>query len=633
MILFHGQNRGLLSSNDQLALELQIAADKSYSIDPNNPAGFLINSRVGPPATFSRASGATEVDSAGRVVFSNENFALYSNEIILNRGWNIGSATSTLSGAAPLGGNAYIIAETTDNAFHNCAPNGSTTSAGAIVTMQGMIYTGSIFVKKVEGNIDWIQITMGSVGFGITQYANFNIGNGTVGNFANLAPGTVPTIESYGDGWYRVSIAAVATANVTNSIAFSLGFINNTNGTVRLPVYAGSPANRVFAAMGQFQRNSFTGPYILTTTSPRFAPSFYHDPTSLQSRGLYTEEGRTNIVRQSEAFVTTWTTAAITISSNVVTSPSGELTADRLIDNTVATPHGIAQNVTYTAVPHTFSLYAKAGTRNWIRLGFGNPTPDNVWFDLANGTIGTIAAGFSASMQNSGNGWWRCIVTRTPTAGSLSTYMRIASADGNISYPGTGTGDVYLWGAQVEAGPFATRYNPTTNANAIRSVDVCDINGTGFAEMYNPLEGTLCVSAIFNAPINYTASQMLVDINDTTALNRLRIFRQGSTGYPFLNNSSNSTDTNVSIATSTAVQPFVPQKYSVGFKNNDYAFYANNTLIGTDTDGAMPLSCTALTIGDASSGFASRLYTNGIISSIRYYRRRLPNPKLQALTT
>ena len=637
-MMFQQQVYGLLSSNDQLALELQIAADKSYRIDPNNPSGVLINSRVGPPATFARASGATEIDSAGRVVFSNENFALYSNEIILNRGWNLGATTSTLSGSAPLSGNAYLIAETTDNAFHNCAPNGSTTSAGAIVTMQGMIYTGSIFVKKIEGNIDWIQITMGSVGFGITQYANFNIGNGTVGNFANLAPGTVPTIESYGDGWYRVSIAAVAAANVTNSIAFSLAFINNTNSNVRLPVYAGNPANRVLAAMSQFQRNSFTGPYILTTTSPIFAPSFYHDLTSLRSRGLYTEEGRTNIIQQSEAFGTTWTTAAATVSSNVAIAPSGDLTADRIIENTTNAAHGITQTITYTAVPHTFSIYAKAGTRNWIRLGFGNAGADNAWFNLQTGEIGTVSPVFAAvgsfvDIQNAGNNWWRCSVTRTPPAGALQTYFRTASADAVISYPGNGTGDVYVWGAQLEVGAFPTRYIPTTNASSIRAVDVCDINGTGFAEMYNPLEGTLCVSATFNAPVSYTPSQMLVDINDTTEANRLRIFRANTTGYVFFNNTSNSTQ-NVSLGgVATLAQRFIPQKYAVGFKQNDFVFYANNELIGVDNNGAMPLSATTLTIGDASIGFPPpRLYANSVISSIRYYRRRLPNPKLEVLS-
>jgi hypothetical protein len=391
--------------------------------------------------------------------------------------------------------------------------------------------------------------------------------------------------------------------------------------------------------MGQFQRNSFTGPYILTTTSPRFAPSFYHDPTSLQSRGLYTEEGRTNIVRQSEAFGTTWTQAAVIVASNDEISPSGDRTAERLIENTVLTPHGVAQNITYTATPHTFSIYAKAGTRNWIRLGFGNPGSDSVWFDLANGVIGTRSPAFSTasslvSMENVGNGWWRCAVTRIPTAGSLSTFLRMAIEDNTITYTGNGTGHVFIWGAQVEAGAFVTRYIPTTTANVVRGVDVCDINGSGFAEMYNPLEGTLCVSAIFNAPKTYATAQMLVDINDTTVLNRLRIFRQASTGYPFLNNSSNSTDSNVSIGgVSSIAESGIIQKYSAGFKQNDYAFYANNELIGVDNAGDMPISPTTLTIGDASSGFASRLYTNGIISSIRYYRCRLPNPKLQALTT
>jgi hypothetical protein len=112
----------------------------------------------------------------------------------------------------------------------------------------------------------------------------------------------------------------------------------------------------------------------------------------------------------------------------------------------------------------------------------------------------------------------------------------------------------------------------------------------------------------------------------------LRIFRSGASGQAFLNNTSNNI-ANVSIGTiSSTAESNILQKYSAGFKQNDYAFYANNTLIGTDTNGAMPISPTTLTIGDAAVGFTPRLYTNGIISSIRYYRRRLPNPKLQALT-
>jgi hypothetical protein len=65
---------------------------------------------------------------------------------------------------------------------------------------------------------------------------------------------------------------------------------------------------------------------------------------------------------------------------------------------------------------------------------------------------------------------------------------------------------------------------------------------------------------------------------------------------------------------------------------DDYAFYINNSQIGTDNLGAMPISVTTFTIGDASAAFSPRLYLNGTISAIRYYRKRLPNAKLQALT-
>jgi hypothetical protein len=85
------------------------------------------------------------------------------------------------------------------------------------------------------------------------------------------------------------------------------------------------------------------------------------------------------------------------------------------------------------------------------------------------------------------------------------------------------------------------------------------------------------------------------------------------------------------ITSVSAVQPLVTNKYSAGFKLDDYAFYLNNAQIGTDNLGAMVVSPTTLTIGDASAG-GVRQYTNGTISAIRYYRKRLPNAKLQALT-
>jgi len=246
------------------------------------------------------------------------------------------------------------------------------------------------------------------------------------------------------------------------------------------------------------------------------------------------------------------------------------------------------QTRTVTAVAHTLSFY---GT-------------------------GTVVLSGVAIAIVTGAGAYPTRTTRTftPTAGSL-----IMTVTGSVTQ------------AQLEAGSFPTSYIPTTTASAIRSADVCSITGADFTSFYNPLEGSLFTSAIFNAPVAYTTGQILLDINDTTTTNRLRYFRNPTAGAPgFANTSAGSL--NVSIGSALVLQPSVTQKYSAGFKLDDYAFYVNNVQIGTDNLGTMLVSPTTMTIGDASAGVA-RQYVNGTIAAIRYFRKRLSNAKLQTLTT
>jgi len=244
------------------------------------------------------------------------------------------------------------------------------------------------------------------------------------------------------------------------------------------------------------------------------------------------------------------------------------------------------QAQTVTAVAHTLSFY---GT----------------------GTV-VLSGAAIATVVGSGVYPTRTTLTFIPTAGGLTL---------------TVTGTVQF--AQLEAGRFATSYIPTTTASVIRSADVCSISGSDFSGFYNSLEGSLFTSVIFNTPTSSATGQLVVDINDTTTTNRLRYFRNPTTGISGFANTSGST-TNVSLA-GAVLQPFVMQKFSAGFKLNDYAFYVNNSQAGVDNLGALLVSPTTLTIGDASAG-AARQYLNGTISSLRYYKKRLPNEKLQALT-
>jgi hypothetical protein len=74
----------------------------------------------------------------------------------------------------------------------------------------------------------------------------------------------------------------------------------------------------------------------------------------------------------------------------------------------------------------------------------------------------------------------------------------------------------------------------------------------------------------------------------------------------------------------------IPFKAGVAYAIDDYQGSFNGTLGGVDTNtgGTIPNS-TSLSIGNLNNGN----FLNGTISSIRYYKKRLPNAKLQTLTT
>jgi hypothetical protein len=355
---------------------------------------------------------------------------------------------------------------------------------------------------------------------------------------------------------------------------------------------------------------------------------FDHDPVTLACKGLLIEESRTNLVLQSEDFLTTWQVNASSISGNVTVAPNGVTTADLLNDIATNAAHQVIQSVgSLTAgQSYTFSVFAKAATHTSFQMVFSTAAFGSGLFAnfvlTGSGSIGT-SSGVVSKIESYLNGWYRCSITVVSATGGTGGFVQIAANNNNSSasrlvpYLGTNTQVVNLWGGQFEAGLFPTSYIPTTTASVIRSADVCSISGSDFSGFYNPLEGSLFTSAIFNTPVTNAAAQVLVDINDTTTANRLRYLRNVANAFPRMLNTSNLL-TNVDIIGSVALNPFV--------------FNVNNSQIGTDNLGVLPVSATTLTIGAASSGVSPLVSLNGTIGSLRYYKKRLPNEKLQALT-
>lgn len=164
------------------------------------------------------------------------------------------------------------------------------------------------------------------------------------------------------------------------------------------------------------------------------------------------EPQRTNLALWSEDFSqTTWSKTRCSITANSTTAPDGNTTADTLVEDTTATStHPVSQAVTLTAAAQTFSIYAKAANRNWIQLTLLSTANASAYFNLSNGTIGTVGSATTASIVSVGNGWYRCVITATTAAGANTLGIYPASADATSSFTGNGTASLYIWGAQCE---------------------------------------------------------------------------------------------------------------------------------------------------------------------------------------
>jgi hypothetical protein len=357
---------------------------------------------------------------------------------------------------------------------------------------------------------------------------------------------------------------------------------------------------------------------VLQTASSGVA-RFDHNPTTLQSLGLLIEEQRTNSCLQSENFATTWSLSAATVTTNAITAPDGANTADKLVETATTAAHYAQQTVTVTSgIAYTFSVFAKAGERTALVLLTAQSTSPFtnhavVEFNLTNGTIISTSAG-SGTITSVGNGWYRCTVTGTTT--STGEIVRCSFAT-----VGDGTSGLFLWGAQLEAGAFATSYIPTTVAAATRNADVATMTGTNFSSWYNATEGTLYAEG----SANVGPSPSFASLDDTTLNSVFRfsfeatklrlLIVSGGVGVADFNSVA------VYVATTTA-------KMIGAYKVNDFAASFNGAATLTDTSGNVMPTPTRLAIG---SGFGST-GLNGYIRRIAYYPVRLSNDQLQALT-
>jgi hypothetical protein len=164
-----------------------------------------------------------------------------------------------------------------------------------------------------------------------------------------------------------------------------------------------------------------------------------------------------------------WTKINTTISANTQTAPNGTLTADKIIETATVGSHYIRQIISVNASSeYTISFYIKAGERTKCEIWSHEGSPRfSASIDLvaetitANANVGT-ATYISSSINDEGDGWYRCSVTGTyGSAFNASISFLVFSDTGQQVYGGDGTSGIFIWGAQLELGSTATEYFPT----------------------------------------------------------------------------------------------------------------------------------------------------------------------------
>jgi hypothetical protein len=348
---------------------------------------------------------------------------------------------------------------------------------------------------------------------------------------------------------------------------------------------------------------------------------------------LLVEPSAQNVLLQSETFNTSWTLVGLNAfgsgsvaNSTGTTDPFGGTNSDYIQENASSGTHIILQTPAgqVSGTTYTFSCFVKSAERTQVNFLNNAGGGANATFNLSAGTA-TLGIGVSALIQNYGNGWYRCILTYTPTATvNFNVQVRLADASGNTSYTGTGTSGLYIFGAQLETGSVATSYIPTTAAAVTRNADVINLTGS-VSGCIGQTEGTIYTE--FEYKTN-AAERRLIALSNGTALDRVMVWTQNNTLFA-----------QVEGGTITLANPITEGYHKLAFayqqngvSGNLFASLDGGAVV-SGTSAAFPASLTDINIGKNEATATSTLFWNARIRSAALYTSRLTNAELIALST
>jgi hypothetical protein len=206
-----------------------------------------------------------------------------------------------------------------------------------------------------------------------------------------------------------------------------------------------------------------------------------------------------NLVINSQVFTSSWNLNNLSATSNTVTAPDSTSTGSTLTASAGTSVLHQAYEGAYaylTTASVVFSIYAKAGTNNYLAITVGNSNGFYANFNVSNGTVGQSAALgtgtlTSATATSVGNGWYRLVIVGKTVDAPYSLFSMsnaaTYSADGlgRQTWTSVGTETVYIWGAQLEYGTSVSAYTVTTSSLIFNQPTISFNNAAQIGMEYN----------------------------------------------------------------------------------------------------------------------------------------------------
>ena len=618
---------------------LQVTASSYPQVRPSLNLDFANTKQLDPRITFVRNSTAAYYDGQ-TTAMAEQNLLQYSQTFASP--WTVIDVTRPASTiAAPDGTTTGILlTEGTGLTYHALAVNGGV----------GVLPIGtSTYSVYGKANGRYL-ILAGSNGASIWVSAVFDLTAGTVNSSVNGGQTIVSTscTQVGTTGWYRCVVTFTSTTVLGFNIATSNVSTAASGSSFGLASYTGDGTSGFYLWGAQLEQRSSATAYTPTTTTaitnyipvlmtaPAGVARFDCDPITRNSLGLLIEESRTNLLTYSSDFSNAaWFKFSVNLTVNTIVAPDGTLTAAKLIATTANSPHAVSPAVVtlVTGTTYTRTMYLKNAGYNFVLLNtvaIGNSGP---FIDLTSGTVvGSYGGGsYSTSITDAGNGWWRIAITFTATSTittSPDVYTGICLTASTTSFAGNGYSGIYIWGAQLEAGSFATSYIPTVASTVTRAADNASMTGTNFSSWYNQAQGTVYVDSDTFA--SGTSAKGVLEFSNTTVNNqtiRISYLNGGNASY-----CTATLPTDVGTFRPQA-PPNKPYKITLSYSSGNIATFSINginTVASSGSAGAITAPIDVLVIGKL---YYSGALLCGHIRKLSYYPIALSSSSLVALTS